>query len=428
MNCEQFHPLLTPYLLGDLGPEDAAAVRAHLEACAACRTERAALEPALALLTEALAAPAVAPRRLSPSHRSRILYPSRARRSIDWIGEHHPQFAVAAGLAFIFGSLWLMLVPAKLSSVRGVSVTLCEPEAMEALDEIGEVALSGSVEAPEPVDFEFAPGAMLPPMKPTASPPPAPPPAVTAPAPDLGVQPAEFDSVAIVKSPVIMKGIYGNRSLGARGAALQRFGGSGGDDATAKPASGRLATRRVAPTGVAPTLRVEGRGQAERGKFETGADVFFRSELDDGRDVNGLSRDAAAPASSSETMALTMAQPSTPSIREERLGVEGTRGDLSASSAPAAAGGKLDEAVVEGLTVVDYEVLKKHQNFPSLEGPGVGSSGDVDGELVFSSLDADASEKARNARESDDYAGLESTEMEVSKLGGRGDLVAVDSR
>jgi hypothetical protein len=43
---------------------------------------------------------------------------------------------------------------------------------------------------------------------------------------DFSPQPAEFDSVAIVKSPIIMRGIYGSRSPGSRGSLLGRYGGS----------------------------------------------------------------------------------------------------------------------------------------------------------------------------------------------------------
>ena len=39
-------------------------------------------------------------------------------------------------------------------------------------------------------------------------------------------QPAAMDSVAMIRSPVIMKGIYGSRNPGARGQALKQYGGA----------------------------------------------------------------------------------------------------------------------------------------------------------------------------------------------------------
>ncbi len=44
---------------------------------------------------------------------------------------------------------------------------------------------------------------------------------------DFSPQPAQFDSVAIIRSPVTMRGIFGSRSPGARGSMLGRFGGGG---------------------------------------------------------------------------------------------------------------------------------------------------------------------------------------------------------
>ncbi len=44
---------------------------------------------------------------------------------------------------------------------------------------------------------------------------------------DFSPQPAQFDSVAIIRSPVVMRGIFGSRSPGARGSMLGRFGGGG---------------------------------------------------------------------------------------------------------------------------------------------------------------------------------------------------------
>ena len=45
----------------------------------------------------------------------------------------------------------------------------------------------------------------------------------------VSAKPAEMNSVAIVKSPIVMRGIFGSRSPGARGAALGKYGAGGGD-------------------------------------------------------------------------------------------------------------------------------------------------------------------------------------------------------
>lgn len=47
----------------------------------------------------------------------------------------------------------------------------------------------------------------------------------------MSPQPAQFDSVAIIKSPIVMRGIYGSRSPGARGQAISRHGGSAAGEA-----------------------------------------------------------------------------------------------------------------------------------------------------------------------------------------------------
>lgn len=48
----------------------------------------------------------------------------------------------------------------------------------------------------------------------------------------LSPKPAEMNSVAIIKSPIVMRGIVGSRSPGQRGKALSQFGGSAGGEAT----------------------------------------------------------------------------------------------------------------------------------------------------------------------------------------------------
>jgi len=97
---------------------------------------------------------------------------------------------------------------------RSVEVKVVEPEAIEELEDIEDPVLE-EIEPPDPVEIDVTTDVTLPPTD------------VAAPPQDVTVQQAEFDSVAIVKSPMIMKGIYGSRSPGAQAAALSRFGGSG---------------------------------------------------------------------------------------------------------------------------------------------------------------------------------------------------------
>ena len=55
MNCRDIRDNLTPYLLGDLDPARAAEVRAHVQACAACRAEAEDMQAALQFLRKSLA-------------------------------------------------------------------------------------------------------------------------------------------------------------------------------------------------------------------------------------------------------------------------------------------------------------------------------------------------------------------------------------
>ena len=102
---------------------------------------------------------------------------------------------------------------------RSVEVTMVDPEPLEDLDDIEEPVIE-EVEPPDPVEVEVVtPDVTLAPSD------------VAAPPQDTTVQQAKFDSVAIVKSPMIMTGMYGSRRPGSRGAALRKFGGTGSDAA-----------------------------------------------------------------------------------------------------------------------------------------------------------------------------------------------------
>ncbi|MFO7870399.1 MAG: prenyltransferase/squalene oxidase repeat-containing protein [Kiritimatiellia bacterium] len=110
---------------------------------------------------------------------------------------------VALGLLTVFAAM-------RPEVQRTYKVQIMEPESMEELEE--------PLEPPEPIepppppdDVEFTPDMTAPPTK------------FAGPPTDFSPQPAEFNAVALVKSPVIMKGIYGSRSPGARGDAMAKY-------------------------------------------------------------------------------------------------------------------------------------------------------------------------------------------------------------
>lgn len=94
---------------------------------------------------------------------------------------------------------------------RSFESEILEPETVEELEE--EEIIEEEIIEIDPVDIEFTPDITVETPTPTPDTP-------------LSPQPAEFDAVAIVKSPVIMKGLYGSRNPGSRGAALRQHGGT----------------------------------------------------------------------------------------------------------------------------------------------------------------------------------------------------------
>jgi len=99
--------------------------------------------------------------------------------------------------------------------VRTMQVKVIDPEPMEKLEDIEEPEFVPP-EPPDPIDIQVDFNVNSPVMPSDVAAPPA---------EAASVQPAEFDSVAMVKSPVIMRGMLGSRSPGAQGAALSQFGG-----------------------------------------------------------------------------------------------------------------------------------------------------------------------------------------------------------
>lgn len=126
-----------------------------------------------------------------------------------------------------------------------VEVSIIEPEQVEELEDIKEEI----IEPPDPPEPEEVEPTDIISDSPYAG---ADPTATPGPVADFSPQPTTFDAVAIVKSPVVMRGIYGSRSPGARGSALA--GGGGGS---------------VTEAAVLRALRYLKKNQNEDGSWET---------------------------------------------------------------------------------------------------------------------------------------------------------------
>ena len=111
------------------------------------------------------------------------------------------------GLLILFGSIE---PPPPLT----VETRIMKAEEMPPLEEI-EPIIEPPPEPPDPVDIDFTPDVTA--LETDNPQPPS----------EFSPQPAEFNAVAQIKSPVIFKDMYGSRTPGSRGKAIAGFGGSG---------------------------------------------------------------------------------------------------------------------------------------------------------------------------------------------------------
>ncbi len=111
-------------------------------------------------------------------------------------------------------ALMLALAGMAPEPVREITVDIYEDEAPPELEEPEDIP-EPEIQPPEPQEI----------VDPTLTDLPSTSETVVGPDVDFSPQPAEFDSVAIVRSPVSMRGIFDSRSPGARGSQLGRFGG-----------------------------------------------------------------------------------------------------------------------------------------------------------------------------------------------------------
>jgi hypothetical protein len=124
-------------------------------------------------------------------------------------------------------AVFLLVVLGAMEQVSGpaVEVQIIEPEAAEKLEDVKDI-LEEPPDMPKPVDMEFTADVTLDHQAPVVS---------DAQPMDANVPQAALDSVAMIKSPVIMKGIFGSRSPGGRRRAIAEYGnakfGMVGEDA-----------------------------------------------------------------------------------------------------------------------------------------------------------------------------------------------------
>jgi len=97
-----------------------------------------------------------------------------------------------------------------------VEVQIIDPEAIEELEEIDDV-IEEPPEIPEPMEMDFTADVNVPQDAPVVS---------TEQPVEFDVPHATFDAVAMIKSPVVMRGIYGSRSPGGRRRAIVEYGGT----------------------------------------------------------------------------------------------------------------------------------------------------------------------------------------------------------
>lgn len=126
---------------------------------------------------------------------------------------------VAAIVVPILAVLIMIIMGAVDPKERTIEITIVDPTPIEKLEEIVEPPPE-EVTPPEPVDTEVTDAGMNDSNVQTVGP--------DAP---FSPQPVSVDAVALVKSPVTLKGIFGARTTGERGSALGRHGGGGNTEA-----------------------------------------------------------------------------------------------------------------------------------------------------------------------------------------------------
>ena len=124
-----------------------------------------------------------------------------------------PITSVAVNVILVL--LLIVFVKFQIDDRGEVEVAIYEPEVVEELEDVLEEIEPEELELPEVTDIVEPPDDVE--ITDFTDP---------SPAVDFSPMPAEFDAVAMVKSPVIVKGVFGSRNPGMRGHYLKVGGGS----------------------------------------------------------------------------------------------------------------------------------------------------------------------------------------------------------
>jgi hypothetical protein len=128
MSCEHLRSAVGAYALGALDPDEAAAVRRHLETCAECAAEHDALAPLPGLLSLAAGAEEAVTKPLSPAFEERLLdavardHAAAPRRRLRWRAPRRRWLAAGA-----------VGVAAVAAAVVGISLSGDEPPRQYAI-------------------------------------------------------------------------------------------------------------------------------------------------------------------------------------------------------------------------------------------------------------------------------------------------------
>ncbi len=107
MKCADIQPLLTDYMMRELGESRSALVRAHIRNCEKCQVMAKEMAEALNLLRDA--GKVALPDKLSDDHRARIRR-AYTHPFMSWVETHHTLVSIIAGVVLVFVVLAAMFV------------------------------------------------------------------------------------------------------------------------------------------------------------------------------------------------------------------------------------------------------------------------------------------------------------------------------